>query len=261
MNEILIPIGLVGLIGLVAGTLIALASRFFAVKEDEQTARIREALPGANCGACGYTGCDGYAAAISKEHADPGLCVPGGAKTAQALSQLLGVEIAAQEKKAFVRCSGDCYHAKKQYAYNGMESCAAAATLYGGILSCSAGCQGMGDCVRVCEKNAIAVYDGVARVDPSRCSGCGKCTKVCPKELIQIVPASARIAVACHNTEKGGTTMKQCSAGCIGCRKCLKECPTGAVAVNDFLATIDPEKCTGCEECLLACPRGVIRTI
>ena len=60
--ELFIPVIIVGVIGLIAGVGLSLASKFMAVPVDEKQEKIREALPGANCGACGYSGCDGYAA-------------------------------------------------------------------------------------------------------------------------------------------------------------------------------------------------------
>ena len=52
---------IVAVIAIVAGLLLSWASIQFAVPVDEKQAAVREALPGANCGACGFSGCDGYA--------------------------------------------------------------------------------------------------------------------------------------------------------------------------------------------------------
>ena len=57
--EIVIPVIIVGIIGFIAGLGLSLASKFMSVPTDEKQQKIREALPGANCGACGYSGCDG----------------------------------------------------------------------------------------------------------------------------------------------------------------------------------------------------------
>ena len=65
MNEILLPILLVAGIGLVLGLGLAIASKVMAVPVDEKEEKITEVLPGANCGACGFSGCAGYAAALS----------------------------------------------------------------------------------------------------------------------------------------------------------------------------------------------------
>ena len=86
--NILIPVLIVAAMGLILGLGLALASKFMAVPTDEREAKIRECLPGANCGACGYTGCDGYAAAIASGEAEPDKCAPGGESTAKALGEV-----------------------------------------------------------------------------------------------------------------------------------------------------------------------------
>ena len=50
--------------GIVFGVLLVVISKVFAVETDERAVKITEALPGANCGACGYAGCADYADAI-----------------------------------------------------------------------------------------------------------------------------------------------------------------------------------------------------
>ena len=81
MTQILVPVILVAAIGLIAGLGLAVASIVFAVPKDEKAEAIREVLPGANCGACGYSGCDGYAAALSKGETQNATNVPPAATT------------------------------------------------------------------------------------------------------------------------------------------------------------------------------------
>ena len=69
--DILTPIMIVSAIGLLAGVILAVASIVMAVPKDEKAEALEEVLPGANCGACGYSGCSGYAAALSKGEAKP----------------------------------------------------------------------------------------------------------------------------------------------------------------------------------------------
>ena len=79
MNSILLAVLIVSAIGLIAGVGLAVASVVMAVPVDEKAEAIRECLPGANCGACGFSGCDGYAAALSKGITkNTALCAPGG---------------------------------------------------------------------------------------------------------------------------------------------------------------------------------------
>ena len=89
---------------LVGGVLLAVISKFCDTGEvNERLAEIRYALPGANCGACGYAGCDSYAEAVENGSAEPNLCAPGGKDTALKLSEILGVEIELTPKVARVQ--------------------------------------------------------------------------------------------------------------------------------------------------------------
>ena len=65
--DILIATLIVAAVGLFCAVMLVLAAKFFAVSEDETEKSIRECLPGANCGACGYAGCDGYAKALAED--------------------------------------------------------------------------------------------------------------------------------------------------------------------------------------------------
>ena len=94
MNS-LVAFGVVGGIALILGVLLALISHFFSVPEDKTAKAIRACLPGVNCGACGYKGCDDYAAAVAEGTAKPNLCVPGAEATAMELGEILGVEVEA----------------------------------------------------------------------------------------------------------------------------------------------------------------------
>lgn len=259
MNDILLPILIVAGIGLLAGIGLAVASIVFAVPKDERAEKITEMLPGANCGACGYSGCSGYAAALSKGEAKPGLCAPGGEAVAAEISEFLGMAASAMEKKvAMVHCMGSYDVTSDKMEYQGIQSCSAAALLAGGITSCQFGCMGLGDCASVCPYGAIEVCNGMARVDPKQCRACSMCVAACPKGLISLVPYKKQAVVLCSNCDKGAATMKVCKVGCIGCKKCEKTCEYGAIHVENFHAVVDPEKCTGCGACAEACPRHII---
>ena len=105
--EILTPILIVGIIGLLAGVILAVASIVMAVPKDEKAEALEEVLPGANCGACGFSGCPGYAAAMAKGEAQPGLCSPGGAEVAQKCAEILGGgDVQMEYKTALVHCLG-----------------------------------------------------------------------------------------------------------------------------------------------------------
>ena len=262
VTDILIAFGVVAGVALILGVLLAVISRFFAVEEDEMLKAVRACLPGVNCGACGYKGCDDYAAAVAAGSAKPNLCVPGAEATASELGELLGVEVQTPEDVvAFVHCNGNCDATSKKAAYDGISSCRAASMLYGGPDACRFGCLGLGDCAAACPANAICLKDGIAHVDSSMCLGCGVCVLTCPKHIISLVPQHTEAVVMCSNTEKGADARKACKNACIGCKKCEKVCPHGAVTVMNNLAKIDYDKCTGCGACAKACPTGCMKKI
>ena len=257
--EILAPILIVSLIGLLAGVILAVASVVMAVPKDEKAEALEEVLPGANCGACGYSGCPGYAAAMAKGEASPGLCSPGGEAVAKQCAEILGSgDVAVVRKVALVHCLGSCDNTGDKMEYDGIPSCAAALPLAGGAASCRFGCLGLGDCVQACEYGAIRVCNGLAQVDPAQCKGCSKCVAACPKGLISLVEAKPQAVVRCSSCDKAKGTMAVCQVGCIGCGKCMRTCQFGAVTVENGLAKIDPAKCTACGQCVAACPRHVI---
>lgn len=116
-------------LGLLGSVVLVLASRFLAVPQDERVGRLQEALPGANCGACGYAGCADYAKAIA-EGAPVNKCVPGGEAVAKAAAAIMGVEAGSVLKRtAYVACQGSYEHTQDKYEYQGVQSCAAMAAL------------------------------------------------------------------------------------------------------------------------------------
>jgi len=258
---IIIAVAILSVIGALAALALAIASKVFAVPVDEKAAAIRECLPGANCGACGFSGCDGYAAALSSgEVTDTALCNPGGNEAAKAISEILGVEAGSVKPvAAVVLCRGHNNVAVQKLVYSGVHSCKMAAQAFGGPKECIYGCLGYGDCVAACEYNAISICDGVARINPATCRACRMCVKTCPKGLIEMLPLEeVKAAVLCKNHDKGATTRKECTAGCIGCMKCVKACPEEAITIQNFCAVVDSEKCTGCGTCHSQCPVGAI---
>jgi Na+-translocating ferredoxin:NAD+ oxidoreductase RNF subunit RnfB len=201
--DILIAFGVVAGIALILGILLAIVSRFFAVEDDTMVKNVRACLPGVNCGACGYKGCDDYAAAVAGGKAKPNLCIPGAETTAAELSELLGIAVEAPaDVVAFVHCNGSCGATSKKAEYAGIPTCRAASMLYAGPDACRFGCIGLGDCAKACPSNAICMKDGIAHVDTERCIGCGLCNSVCPKHIISMVPQETEAVVMCSNTEK-----------------------------------------------------------
>jgi Na+-translocating ferredoxin:NAD+ oxidoreductase RNF subunit RnfB len=262
-NAVLIAVLLVAGVGLVAGVLLAVASTVFAVPVNEKETAVRDVLPGANCGSCGYSGCDAYAKALANEKDVPAnLCRPGGHDALVAISAILGVEVAeADPVAAFVHCGGDCDKCKTKSEYQGIESCGAAKLLYGGPNACTYGCLGCGDCKNACEYDAICIEKGIAHINREQCVACGMCVAACPNHLIEILPKKKIAAMTCSNQEKGAVVRKECTNGCIGCMKCQKSCPCGAIEVTNNLAHIDYTKCSGCGTCVEGCPVGCLKLI
>ena len=259
MNAILIATLVIGVVGILVGIALVYIGNKFHVEVDEREAEVRSVLPGNNCGACGYAGCDAMAAAIAAGDAPVNGCPVGGAPVAQKIGEIMGTEAGDVERKvAFVRCKGSCEVTGNQGAYVGLQDCRAASLNGIRFTDCDYGCLGLGSCVRVCPEQAIVIRDGVAVVDRRRCVGCGLCAKACPKGLIELVPEGQAVAVQCSNKDKGPQVKKVCSAGCIGCMLCTRQCEAGAITVENNLAHVNYEACTQCGKCVEKCPAKVI---
>lgn len=258
MEGILYAVLVLGVMGLVFGLVLAVASRIFAVKTDERLEPLVEALPGANCGGCGFSGCSAYAQAVLDGKAKVGLCAAGGDAATQQMAKVLGIEAeTAQRQVALVKCSG--YDAKVKGYYDGLHDCLAATKVAGrGPLVCKYGCLGFGTCLSACKFDAIHIENGRAKVDPEKCTGCMACAKVCPRNVIVPVPYSADIVVACNSKSRGPATLRGCDVGCVGCSKCEQVCSYDAIHVEGNLAMIDYDKCVSCGLCADACPRHLI---
>lgn len=260
MNEILVTISVIGGLGLIFGAGLGVACKVFFVEVNPLIPEVRDALPGANCGACGKAGCDAYAKAIVEEGESISLCPVGGAKTLEQLAKIMGMDAKAEEKKiAFVRCNGSCQNAANKYEYIGVNSCIEASYLAGGgPKACEFGCLGMGSCVKACEFDAIHIVDGVSVVDEEKCVACGKCVQACPKKLIEILPKDKKVRVRCRSFHRGKEVMEVCKVGCIACRKCEKECKFDAIHVINNVARVDYKLCKQCNMCVKVCPRQII---
>lgn len=249
-------------LGLFVGVFLGVAAIIFKVKVNEKEEKILAALPGNNCGGCGYPGCSGLAAAICNGEAPVNQCPVGGEKVAKEIAAIMGTEAGDSVRKvAFVACKAHCEDITLDYDYYGVHDCRMLSFVpNGGPKSCNEGCLGYGSCVKVCPFGAIEVVDGVAKVNRELCKACGKCVAVCPKNLISLIPYNAKYTVSCSNRQKGNVTTKQCKVGCIGCGLCVRNCQSGAVKVENFNATIDYDLCINCGTCMEKCPRKTIES-
>ena len=259
MNIILITTLVITLIGILVGAGLVFTGKKFEVKTDPREAAVRECLPGNNCGACGFAGCDAMAAAIVKGEAEVNACPVGGAPVTELIGEIMGVSAEAQERRvAFVRCKGNCDVTKNQANYFGIQDCRSTVLNGIAVTECDYGCLGLGSCVTACPHYAISVKDGVASVNRYKCVGCGLCVKACPRNLIELIPDSKYVAVQCSNKDRGPLVKKVCSAGCIGCMLCMKQCESQAITVTDNLAHVDYSACIQCGKCAEKCPSRVI---
>ena len=261
VTGIIIAAAVVGILGILIGIFLGIASEKFKVEVDEKEILVRNELPGNNCGGCGYAGCDALAKAIAAGQAEVGACPVGGASTAEKIGAIMGVAGGTAEKKvAFVKCKGTCDKTKVQYNYYGVDDCKKVSVVPGaGEKACTYGCMGYGSCVKACAFDAIHVVDGVAVVAKEKCVACGKCVSSCPNHLIELVPYKAEHLVQCSSHDKGKDVKSVCESGCIGCTLCTKQCEFDAIHMEDNLAVIDYEKCTNCGKCAEKCPVKVIQ--
>lgn len=265
MNLILISLFTLVIIGAISAVILFFISKKFEVVEDFRINEVEAALPAANCGACGFPGCRGFATACVKAGNLTNLSCPvGGNATMEKVAAILGLSATEiSPLVAVVRCGGTCDLRPRINQYDGVNSCFIAHNLYGGETGCSYGCLGLGDCVVSCKFDAIFINPNtlLPEVDEEKCTSCGACVKACPKLIIELRKKgsdSRRIFVNCVNKEKGAISKKACSVSCIGCLKCFKVCEFEAITMHSNLAYIDAEKCTLCGKCVEVCPTSAI---
>jgi Na+-translocating ferredoxin:NAD+ oxidoreductase RNF subunit RnfB len=256
LSQILTPVLIAGTLALILGVIIVVVSRIFAVPVDQRLEDLKAILPGANCGACGFSGCEGYAESLAGGDTNTARCPVGGAEVARELSNYLGVAVPSfLPKVAQVHCQGTQDHTSRRYEYRGIISCAAAHSLFSGPNSCTYGCLGYGDCAAACPYGAIYLAQGIAQVNAAKCTACGLCVRTCPKQLIAIIPKHlSAYTVKCRNKWPGAQTRKNCTVGCIGCQRCFRACSYEAISMEGPLAVIDQDKCAHCGDCEAVCP-------
>lgn len=254
-------------LGLVFGVVLGVANKKLHVETDPRVDRILEALPGSNCGACGYPGCAGCAEAISRGDAPVSACIPGGSDVADCIGDIMGVDAGNVEAMiARIVCQGTTKTARGLYNYEGISSCVAVAGNFGGPKECRYGCFGLGTCAHVCPFDAITMTeDGYPDVSLEKCTGCGICVINCPQSIIRLSKAYQRVFVSCSNPDKPKDAKAVCDVACIKCKRCEKACPFDAIKVipvgTGTLAQINDDLCTNCGCCAEVCPTNCIQII
>ena len=129
---ILYAILALGGLGVLFGLLLGVADKKFSVEADERVSAVRAAVAGANCGACGYPGCDGFAEALANGTGKITGCAAGGSALAESIAAILGVEAVTEEPKiAFLKCGGSNDKTVKNCVYYGEYDCRAASVIPG----------------------------------------------------------------------------------------------------------------------------------
>jgi electron transport complex protein RnfB len=249
-------------LGVVFGIALAIVASRFVVKVDPKVEQVRETLPGANCGACGFAGCMGYAEAVAgNPDVAVSLCAPGKAAIAERIAVITGKKAEKVDPKiARVFCQGGTSLSQRKFIYAGVKDCASVVLAAGGDKSCAYGCLGYGTCMRACPFDAIRMgADNLPLISREKCTACGKCVAACPKQVIELAQQSKAVVISCHSKDKGADTKKKCQVGCIACGICVKTCPVNAITLENNIARIDHAKCITCGLCVSKCPMNTIR--
>ncbi|MBI4211853.1 MAG: Fe-S cluster domain-containing protein [Deltaproteobacteria bacterium] len=255
-----------GLLGIFFGFMLAATARRFFVPTNPVVDNVRSHLPSANCGACGFAGCQAYAEAVVDEsQVSPSLCVPGGKEVAGFIAEATGKKPEAVAARIVVlRCHGTTAYVQEEANYAGIRSCQAAHLVFGGPRACKNGCLGLGDCVRTCPFDAMHISaKGIVEIDIDKCTGCGMCVPACPKNILELYPRERRVELACVAREKASAVRAKCLIGCTTCQKCVSACPAKAVSWNGSTILIDHAACLAygpnCHEaCVDICPTFVL---
>lgn len=259
LTSILKSVAGLGGLSLIFGIILAIAFKKLVVKVSKQEQMIREALPAANCGACGFPGCDAYAHALADNTGEVALnlCTVGGAETAKNIGEILGIEVEVTEPMVCVlRCRGGRENAVEKFEYIGPGDCRSNYVLLGGNKACQWGCLGGGHCETVCPFDAIKMGpNNLPIINPDKCTACGICVKECPRQVLELIPRRQLIYLACKTLDKGKVVKNVCKVGCIGCTLCVKSCPyEGAIEMDGNLPKMNFEKCVSCGICYNKCP-------
>ena len=261
MSAVLGSLGIMAGIGLVFAAIIALAYWRLRVWEDPRINVVAAMLPGANCGACGFPGCHGFAEQAVAGNVKPAGCNVLNDDGAAAIAAYLGVSKGdANKRVARLLCAGGTNVTVMQADYRGLKTCAAASAVAGGGKGCNWGCLGYGDCAVSCEFGAITMNRyGLPVVDIDLCTACGDCVDACPKGLFQVLPLDQHLLVQCRSQLEGDGVLASCSVGCTTCNKCVVDAAPGLVSIERGVAVVHYEhNAQASPDAIRRCPTGAI---
>lgn len=261
MSATLLSALTLGGVGLVFGTLIAMAHRRFYVWEDPRIDTVTDLLPSANCGACGFPGCRAFAENLVAGDTQPAVCTVMGENEVSTVSDFLGVEAGATSKRvARLLCAGGTNVAVQQADYLGIETCGAAAAVAGGGKGCTWGCLGFADCEVSCDFDAIYMDEhSLPHVVPDQCTACGDCVEACPKDLFVLMDLEEKLIVQCRSLLTGEEATDLCEVACNACGRCALDASAGVVEMMNGLAVVNYElNDSAGPEAIKRCPTGAI---
>ncbi len=252
-------------IAIVLCGLLAFAEEALRVDGDPRIQAVIELLPQANCGACGFAGCRTFARAVVEGRAECTGCPIAGLAVARRIGEIMGISvIETVPRRPVIHCAAGTLDRLGHMPTEGVSRCLEAHAI-GTTQACTYGCLGFGDCVEVCEFDALQMVDGLPAVDYDRCVGCGACVDVCPRDLIELVPFKQvpMPVVACANREPGRFVRRVCRRGCIACGRCQR-CLPELFHIKDNLAILDYTRLgddQDISEAIHNCPTGIIKHV
>jgi NADPH-dependent glutamate synthase beta subunit-like oxidoreductase len=202
---------ILGGLGFAAALVLSIASKVFYVYVDPRVELVEDELAGANCGGCGYPGCNAAANAVVAGKANTGVCIVGGPESAEGVATVMGLPVEYREVEFAEReCRCGSFYDPKLYDYIGANDCRAAFMIAQGPNISEFSCLGFGTCERGCPFDAISMSErNLPQIDYKRCTGCGTCEKLCPKNVMKVISESKKVlhwnqldrcAAPCHAT-------------------------------------------------------------
>ena len=198
--EIIIPFIILGGLALIFAIILAIAGIKLAVVQDKRVEQVYGLLSGANCGGCGYAGCEAFAKALVEGKAGINDCPSTSKESKEQIANIIGGEIKELEETIVVCTCNGGKRCLDKYEYQGYGDCASIELLAGGRKACPTGCIGAGKCTDVCAFHAVDILgDGVA---VAKVYSMRKLCHTCPKSYERFRKGKVYIACSNHGKER-----------------------------------------------------------